>query len=103
MTTFALARSRLTRLSGLLCLLAVVSLVWASAGHHHPAMAPTGTASQVEKACTVCAVFAGIDSPGHSGAWAHPTALVSRTPAAAAQPRCAPPALVAEGRAPPSA
>jgi len=64
MTTSRPARRRPSRARGFLGLIVGFLLVLLPLMHNHPAAATSGPVGQTHSSCTLCAVFAGMDSPG---------------------------------------
>jgi hypothetical protein len=63
MTTSRPARRRPSRARGFLGLIVGFLLVLLPLMHNHPAAATSGPVGQAHSSCTLCAVFAGMDTP----------------------------------------
>jgi hypothetical protein len=103
MTTSSPGRRRPSRARGFLGLIVGFLLVLLPLMHNHPAAATSGPIGQAHSSCTLCAVFAGMDTPGAGpvSIGLHPSQATQTLPSLPVV--AAPETIGVDGRAPPLA
>jgi len=103
MTTSRPVRCRPSRAQGFLGLIVGFLLVLLPLIHNHPAAATSGPLGQAHSSCTLCAVFAGMETPGAGpiSIGLHPSHAIQSLPSLPVV--AAPGRTGVDGRAPPLA